>query len=175
MRCGCTTRSRAAHGRGHAPHKQNTQEGGLRVRTPSGAIAEPTSPALSGAERVCLRFMPSSLRLVGRRLVHHIFQQVGREVACQVLRSTNKAEDWYQWDSGMARIAEAGHCAPPDRSRWPSPCLWLEAMEMAVPWHGRPISGPIELVQRGMNFTAFYRRVWISKRNRPGTIGSGRK
>ena len=54
MRCGCTTRSRAAHGRGHAPHKQNTQEGGLRVRTPSGAIAEPTSPALSGAERSLL-------------------------------------------------------------------------------------------------------------------------
>ena len=23
------------------------------------------------------------------------------------------------------------------------PCLWLEAMEMAVPWHGRPISGRI--------------------------------
>lgn len=36
------------------PHKQNTQEGGLRARTPSGAIAEPTSPALSGAERISL-------------------------------------------------------------------------------------------------------------------------
>ena len=36
------------------PHKQNTQEGGLRARTPSGAIAEPTSPALSGAERFSL-------------------------------------------------------------------------------------------------------------------------
>ena len=36
------------------PHKQNTKEGGLRARTPSGAIAEPTSPALSGAERISL-------------------------------------------------------------------------------------------------------------------------
>jgi hypothetical protein len=36
------------------PHKQNTQEGGSRARTLSGAVAEPTSPTLSGAERISL-------------------------------------------------------------------------------------------------------------------------
>ena len=38
------------------PHKQNTQEGGSRAhaRARGGTIAEPTSPALSGAERISL-------------------------------------------------------------------------------------------------------------------------
>jgi len=38
------------------PHKQNTQKGGSRAgtRTPSGTVAEPASPTLTGAERISL-------------------------------------------------------------------------------------------------------------------------
>jgi hypothetical protein len=39
------------------------------------------------------------------------------------------------------------------------PCLWLEAMEMAVPWHGRPISGRIGC--QTPSSEPGYKRLWI--------------
>ena len=40
------------------------------------------------------------------------------------------------------------------------PCLWLEAMEMAVAWHGRPISGPHWLPNAFVGWPG-YKRLWI--------------